>query len=65
MGPLLPINPPETKSLIQCFRIGYGRLGGVLLGNSQPDSVRLAMILTQPLAKLRGRAEKKNFPFAS
>ena len=37
MGLFLPVNPPETQRLIQRFGIGYRGLGGILLGNPQPN----------------------------
>ncbi len=61
MALLLAIDPSKAERLIQSFGIGDGGFSGFLLENTQPNTIRLAMICGQPLTKLRGCSKAENF----
>jgi len=54
-------DPTKAQRLIQRFRVGDCSLARVLLENSDPKAIGLAVICGQPLPKLHGGSKGERF----
>jgi hypothetical protein len=52
MALFLTVDPPKTECFIERFGVGDGEFSRVLLENTQPNPIGLAMIRRQPLTKV-------------
>jgi len=55
------VDPAEAERLIQRFRVGHCDLARVLLENSDPKAIGLAVIYGQPLPKRHGGSKGERF----
>jgi len=58
---LLGVDPSKAECLIERFKMGDGGFSRILLKNTQPNAISLAMVCRKLLTILRRRSKAKNF----
>src|SRR6266508_2542541 len=55
------VDPTDAKGLVHRLRPGYARLAGALLEVANPELLRRAVMLFEPLPQMRWRCEESDF----